>query len=242
MRLTSAELAALELGLAMLRAEHPEDDHRAIEGARDRLGAARAVVAGEERREGARHASLGEMGDPARFAALRRAVRARRKVRLAYRRADAAEAGERTACPYMLVVARGAWYLVAHCERSEALRIFRLDRVERAEVTDERFERPDTLAVEDFVRDGRILSAEGARTLRVRYSPRVARWIAERERLPLDADGSLTMEHPLADTAWAVRHVLQYGPDAEVLEPDDVRAELRRRLAAMLEVTAPASS
>jgi predicted DNA-binding transcriptional regulator YafY len=69
--------------------------------------------------------------------------------------------------------------------------------------------------------------------LRVRYSPRIARWIAEREGKALAADGSLTVEHPLADPDWAVRHVLQYGPDAEVLEPAAVRQEIVRRLEAM---------
>ena len=44
------------------------------------------------------------------------------------------------------------------------------------------------------------------------------------------ADGSLMLDHPLADTDWAVRHVLQYGPDAEVLEPAAVREEIVRRL------------
>jgi predicted DNA-binding transcriptional regulator YafY len=53
---------------------------------------------------------------------------------------------------------------------------------------------------------------------------------AEREGKTPDADGSLTLDHPLADTAWAVRHVLQYGPDAEVLEPRQVRDAVRERL------------
>ena len=35
------------------------------------------------------------------------------------------------------------------------------------------------------------------------------RWIAEREGKPLDEDGSLTMEHPLADLDWAVWHLPQ---------------------------------
>ena len=63
----------------------------------------------------------------------------------------------------------------------------------------------------------------------------IARWIAEREGKPLAADGSLTVEHPLADPEWAVRHVLQYGPDAEVVEPESVRSELKVRLAALAE-------
>jgi predicted DNA-binding transcriptional regulator YafY len=69
--------------------------------------------------------------------------------------------------------------------------------------------------------------------MKVRYSPRIARWIAEREGLSLAEDGSLTVEHPLADAEWGIRHVLQYGPDAEVLEPLDLRNEIVKRLGRM---------
>jgi predicted DNA-binding transcriptional regulator YafY len=68
------------------------------------------------------------------------------------------------------------------------------------------------------------------RRMTVRYSPRIARWVAEREGASLAADGSLTLEHPIADDAWAVRHVLQYGPDAEVLAPDAMRELVAARL------------
>jgi predicted DNA-binding transcriptional regulator YafY len=68
----------------------------------------------------------------------------------------------------------------------------------------------------------------------VRYSARIARWIAEREHVSLAPDGSLTLDHPLADTEWAVRHVLQYGPDAEVIAPVEVREQIRTRLASIL--------
>ena len=65
----------------------------------------------------------------------------------------------------------------------------------------------------------------------VRYSPRIARWIAEREEGDLADDGSFVVKHPLADTDWAVRHVLQYGPEAEVVEPAAVREAMKKRLA-----------
>jgi predicted DNA-binding transcriptional regulator YafY len=65
----------------------------------------------------------------------------------------------------------------------------------------------------------------------VRYSARIARWIGEREGRAADgADGSITVEHPIADPDWAVRHVLQYGPDAEVLAPAAMRARVAARL------------
>jgi predicted DNA-binding transcriptional regulator YafY len=73
-------------------------------------------------------------------------------------------------------------------------------------------------------------SAEGAESRDLLECDR----IAEREGVELDSDGSLAMDHPLADVQWGVRHVLQYGPDAEVLEPPEVREELARRLSGLV--------
>ncbi|MEJ7811443.1 MAG: WYL domain-containing protein [Gemmatimonadaceae bacterium] len=233
MRLTAPELCALELGLAMMRAERPPEEHGAIDRARERLRAALARLPGAEIADDLRHASLGAGGDARHLAALRRGVRARRKVRLAYRKADSSETSERVVCPYGLVAARGSWYVFGRCERSDAVRIFRLDRIEGVDALDDAFEPPPALELDSVIREGKVFRAEEPGTLRVRYAPRIARWVAEREGAPLDADGSLTLEHPLADAEWAVRHVLQYGPDAEVLAPASVRDAMRERLEAL---------
>jgi predicted DNA-binding transcriptional regulator YafY len=230
MRLTRPELLALELGLAMLEAERPPEERRAIERARRRL---EGVLAGTPDHESDyRFASLGQTGDPEHFRRLQQASRSRRRVRLTYRKSGADEPNSRMLCPYGIVFASGMGYIVADCGR-EGMRFFRLDRVEGVEVLDERYERPADFSLEAVIRDGRAFHAADAGTLKVRYSPRVARWVAEREGKAVGADGSLVLDHPLADPEWAVRHVLQYGPDAEVLEPAAVREEIVRRLAAL---------
>jgi proteasome accessory factor C len=234
MRLTVSELRAMELGLAMLRAERPPEEQRVVDRARGRLRAIVAKLPSDPVPDAARQASLGAHGDAAHLAAVRSALRSHRKLRLVYRKGDAEQATERVVCPYALAAVSGALYVVAHCERSGGVRIFRLDRVEGAKVLADRFTVPENFSLEDVLSDGKALSSSGpARALRVRYSPRIARWIAEREGAELAADGSLTVDHPLVDSGWAIRHVLRYGPDAEVLEPADVREELRRKLEAM---------
>ena len=123
------------------------------------------------------------------------------------------------------------WYVVANCGEDD-VRIFRLDRVEGVKVLETAYERPRDFSLDDVVRGGKAFHGAGLGALRVRYSPRIARWIAEREGKELESDGSLVLEHPLADMDWAVRHVLQYGPDAEVLEPAEVRRAVVERLGA----------
>lgn len=231
MRLTRPELCALELGLAMLRRERPVEEHRAIDRARERLR--QVIVATPPPEPGDyRYASLGPAGDPEHLRLLRQANRSRRRVRLGYRKAAEEAASTRVLCPYDVVFTSGMWYIVADCG-DEGLRFFRLDRVESVEVLEEKYERPRDFRLESVMPHGRAFQAGDAETLRVRYSAPVARWIAERERHDLEPDGSLVLTHPLADAEWAVRHVLQYGPDAEVLEPESVRQEITRRLQAM---------
>jgi proteasome accessory factor C len=233
MRLTRSELLALELGLTMLRGERPPEEHRAIDRALARLGEVVAKLPEDERADDFRAASLSSAGDLEHLRSLRDAFRQRRKVRLSYRKADEDVPSHRVICPYGIVFASGMWYAVAHCESSDGIRIFRLDRVEQVETLDARFESPRGFSVDTVIKEGKVFQAPEPGTLRLRYSPRIARWIAEREGKSLADDGSLTMDHPLADRDWAVRHVLQYGPEVTVLEPAEVRNAVVRRLEAM---------
>ena len=233
MRLTRNELLALELGLTMLRGERPPEDHRALDGALARLRDVVAKLPDEPISDDFRAATLASPGDLGHLRALREAFRRRRKVRLAYRKADEEKASRRVICPYAIVFAGGMWYAVAQCEGADGIRIFRLDRVEDVETLDDRFESPREFSVDALLREGKAFQAAAPGTLRLRYSPRIARWIAEREGRPLAEDGSLTLDHPLADLDWAVRHVLQYGPEVTILEPPEAREEVMRRLRAV---------
>lgn len=233
MRLTVSELCALELGLAVLRATRPPDEHTVLERARERL---RRVIARLPRDPvpSAEHGvALGTEGNTGHLAEVRGALRAGHKLHLTYRKSGATTAGDRTVCPYGLLVANGMLYVVAHCERETGVRLFRMDRIEGAQATGEPFERPASFSLDDIVEDGRVFQHDAPEFLRVRYSPRVARWIAEREDRTTASDGSLTIDHPLADAEWGLRHVLQYGPDAEVIAPEGMRTLLRERLTAM---------
>ena len=233
MRLTHGELRALELGLAMMERERPPAERGAIARARARLEQV-IVASDEDYVTVSRHADLAATADADHLSKIRDALREHHVIRIAYRRSGATAATERDVRPHALVAANGAWYLVAHCEKANAIRIFRLDRMTMVESRHTSFEPSPDFSLDRVVKDGRVFTAPEATTMRVRYSPRIARWIAEREGRAPDADGSITVEHPLADHAWAVRHVLQYGADAEVLEPASVREALAARLRAML--------
>lgn len=234
--LSADERAAVALGLAMLAQEGPAESVPAIQRAREKLGRLgpgdAAVRAGRIGPAAPRTAVAGAQRETRYLAALQQAWVARREVELAYRKPGARAAEPRVVRPWRLVSARGAWFLIAEDAARRAARIFRLDRIDGVRLRSATYEVPDGFAVEDVLRDGRVFMGAGAGTLEVRYGPAIARWIAEREPHERRPDGSIVVQYPLADDAWAVRHVLRYGPDAEVLAPARIRelvlAVLRR--------------
>lgn len=238
MRLTRPEVAALELGLGILEQELPVDERHLVANVRGRLRdiAVRPVDTVLDKRKAIAPADTASplAIEPARedeweaVVVLQRAIEHHQVVQLTYQRPNDTEPTVRRVRPYALVRAEANIYLVAFCERSDALRVFRLDRVRGAVEMRDPFERPADFTVESVLQHGHVFvqDAPAAESLVVRYSPTVARWIAERERGELQSDGSLLVHYPLADESWAIRHVLQYGPDAVILAPERVRRDM----------------
>jgi predicted DNA-binding transcriptional regulator YafY len=234
MALTTDELRALDLALAVLRQEAGPDEHGVIDGARERV--ARIAASPTDDATTTRAIHLGAHGADA--AARRRllddCILEHCIAELEYQRAGDAAPQRREVTPLGFIFAGGSWYLIAGTVPDSALRVFRFDRISAVRRTERAFTPPAEVALEAFLRDGRVFIGDPAEELRVRYGPRIARWISEREGIAPDEDGSVTVVYPLADPDWAVRHVLQYGPDAEVLAPESVRALLRQRLTELL--------
>ncbi len=228
MRLTMGELCALELGLTMVRAERTPLEVQAVDRALVRLRDTISNVPSNDRHVGTRYAELASVSSVEHLAVIRRAVCDHFRLRLRYRSSSATKGVERIVSPQCLVFAEQMWYMVATSDDA-SYRFFRLDRVEKVEALDDTFE-ADPSVVASVMASGRPFASDSARRMTVRYSPRIARWVAEREGVKLAKDGSLTLEHVVADDAWAIRHVLQYGPEAEIVAPDDLRTKLVQQL------------
>lgn len=241
MRLTRPELAALDLGLGMLLLERSLEERGTIEQARTKLRRAtvpppKSVVAGvptvttlDPPNAVAAEAAPSALVEY--FGVLWQARDEQRSVRIGYRSADAEAAEERTVHPWAVVRAHQHLYVVGWCTSVTDVRVFRLDRIVSVAFDGTRFDVPADFDINSVVRDGRVFSGElPDDELVVRFSPRIARWIAERERLSIAPDGSVTVHWPLADDEWAVRHVLQYGSDAQVVAPARIRQAIMDRL------------
>ncbi|HIL48747.1 MAG TPA: WYL domain-containing protein [Acidimicrobiia bacterium] len=129
----------------------------------------------------------------------------------------------------------GFWYLVAHCRLAEAPRVFRLDRVRRAELTDEVFQPPDDVAeaMDGIPVDGSLPEVT------LLLDPGV-RWVVDQyphTGLDSEPDGRLRVTLPVTADRWLERLLLRLGPAAEVVVAPpglgtDLRAAAARRVLA----------
>lgn len=143
--------------------------------------------------------------------------------RLSARYREGRRVVRRTLDPLGLVLKAGAWYLVAH--RSAGMRVYRVSRFVSVRVRDDTFERPEGFDLAAFWEDwSRTFEASRPRVdVKLRASDAVLR------HLPYDLqqdDGVYTVGFESVEIAF--RELLRFGPDAEVLEP----VELRDRIAA----------
>lgn len=160
--------------------------------------------------------------------ALRRAARDRQRCRITYVRSGGDGPSERTLDPYAVVVSHGTWFAVGYCGLREDVRVFRVDRVLDLEPLDDRFEIPENFDASEYLEDGRVFRADATEQVVVRYIGWAAAWIRERGPAESDPEGGVRVTYEVADPGWIVRHVLQQGGQAEVLEPEDVRHEVAR--------------
>ncbi len=154
-----------------------------------------------------------------------RAIVERKLIELDYYKENEDEFSLRRVEPYALTNGREGWYVATFDPDKHAMRHFRLDRIRRAQVTDESFEpRPEVdpaAEVDGWMRTGEV---QASRTARLWISPERARWAREQRRVVQErSDGSIVVELSFAGIDWLVREVLKEAGDAAVLEPEDAR-------------------
>jgi predicted DNA-binding transcriptional regulator YafY len=170
---------------------------------------------------------------------IRRAMIERQCLRITYTRriTDAGydDLTTRTIAPYSLASLEHDWYLMAHCYLREAIRIFRLSRIDSLELLPTRFERPANFTPE-WEKSNRPRQV----CVKVRVTDSIIRWV--RESRPF----SLVQEEAV-DNGWELTfHVQQaeellvwilgWGRHIEVVEPQSLRQTVVTEIMQMLEV------
>jgi proteasome accessory factor B len=162
------------------------------------------------------------------------AVAAQRQVRFVYRTSRGAQA-EREVDAFGLAVRGGHWYLVGRDHDRGQIRSFRLSRVASPiRDTGQGSAPPAGFRASDHVQAGPWGPGEAREHARIAFSPEVAWWATKgvqgARTLHTRPDGWVEVQVPSGPGEGLAAWVLSFGPDAEVLEPEDLRREVVRRL------------
>ncbi|MBI4504683.1 MAG: WYL domain-containing protein [Chloroflexi bacterium] len=170
---------------------------------------------------------------------------ARRRLRMAYRSFGRPEHQSYVVDPYLIEVAgyNQGIYVIAYSHTHGSLRTFKLERIRDVDVLDEVFERPDTSALWQQLRQSWGIVFGDVQRVRVRFAPSAAQRVRETEWHPSQhirtlADGGCELDMYVPSFTELLPWLRGWGADAEVVEPPELRRQIAdeaRRLAARYE-------
>ena len=173
------------------------------------------------------------------LAVIIRAIRTNHRLRIGYKKFEA-DGYEKVVCPYALKLFRQRWYLLALNDLDQ-MRIYALDRMTMAQMTDETFEMPvDFSAQKYFSEYFGVLTTD---TPMAHVIVRAHKWMPNYLRtLPLHhSQRELESTPDYTDFSFDIRptsdflgELLRHSEGIEVLQPPNLREKMRQMIAEML--------
>lgn len=224
--LTVGEAARLLLGLRLLAQIPGAHDRDAIHGALSALEQASGAVADVVSHADVR-VNTGDIADQ-----LASAMGTRRALRIQHHHGTTGEMSERVVDPIQVLTVNGHLYLEAWCRTAEAVRTFRVDRIQSIDVLEEPAASPQAAA--DTQRT--LLPVPEGPSVRVWCSP-TATWLHDVPGAIVQArdPGGSVVSLPVRDPQWLVRLALAHGGQLRLLDADLARMVHERARAALSE-------
>jgi len=219
LKLTPVEALALYAGGAAMASMPEMEGAEALRRALGKLGTALGTTD-----EGAAVVDVRFEADPSdHLKALQDALASSKRLRLEYYSASSGELSTREVDPWTLYAALGRWYLIGLDHRSGEERMFRVDRIKSAEVTELDATVPDDFDPNSY--SGAFRERPGQATATFEISPRAARWFEEyypvRSATTL-ADGWRSIELAYSTPQWIAALLLSLGDEVRAIGPGDV--------------------
>lgn len=232
LRLTPAEGLALYAGGQAIAALPNMEQADSLSRALQKLG--RSLGADSEDDDGAAIKVRFEESPAEHMEVLQQALAQHKQVAIEYFSGSRAEFSTRNVDPWGLVAAQGRWYLVGLDHNSDEERMFRIDRIKSATLTDE-----DAPAPEDFDAaryKGAFVGRDDQATVTMEISPAAARWfedyypVRSADELP---DGWRRVELFSSSDTWSATLALKLGKEVRNVSPHSVTDRARELAAAI---------
>ena len=178
------------------------------------------------------------------LAKLAEAWTSQHRAKIIYRSLPATKANERIIEPYFIEPAAPGHssYVIAYCHRAGEMRIFKVERIEAIELTDETYTIPADFNANKYFSAAWGIVVEGEeQTVRLKFSREIARLMEETiwhpsQLLEKQPDGSVIMTLRVFSTYELVTWILGWGDKVEVLEPTELRKEVLQTIKAMVKI------
>lgn len=156
-------------------------------------------------------------------------------IEIAYRGLHDEAAVVRRVDPYKIWFFEGSIYVIGWCHLKEELRRFVLDRIQLLDLTDESFEVPADFNLDRFLRDSWKVMDDDLYTVRVQISSAWARYVGEKtwhesQKIQKLFDGGIEIIFRVAGLEEIKQWVLSFGPEAYVVEPEELRSRTSKAL------------
>lgn len=181
-------------------------------------------------------ASAARRRETPQFEHVAKATVRRNRLEILYFTKSRNERSTRTVSPQRLVHYKENWYLIAWCHRSAGMRVFALDGIEEARVLEASADDVSKADIDAMLgKDFGIYAGGERKWAKLRFSELQARWVQAEvwhpeQEMTLLEDGRLMLDVPYSDQRELLLEVLKFGPEVEVLEPIELRTEIRSRL------------
>ena len=176
------------------------------------------------------------------FETVLRATKLHRTLRLEYKTALATDYETREFDPYHLICQKGSWYLLGVSHHSHAVRIYALPRIRSCQITENRFTIPADFSIEKHIDPEMGVWNNSGEKFRVEieFAPHLKTFISERifhkdQIMREKADGSVFLTFETNQVGQTASWVLGFAGGAKVLNPPELREQVRRAAKWILE-------
>ncbi|MCP4161731.1 MAG: transcriptional regulator [Deltaproteobacteria bacterium] len=168
------------------------------------------------------------------------AAMAKKYIEIDYYTISRDEITKRMVAPYTIWFFNGTFYLIAYCTLRKNVRTFSIDRIKSLKVTSDNFTVPKDFNVEEYMKPSFGVFQGETTKVKIRFSKDIANIVAEKkwhesQSITWENDGSMVLEIQVAGIDEIKIWILQWGQNAVVLEPQELRDKLKKEALEMFE-------
>ena len=147
---------------------------------------------------------------------------------------------ERIVHPYAVIHYKGALYFVGFCEYRKELRDFKISRIRSYKILDESFEIDKNFLLKDYMYNNIGIYNEAAINIKLKIEKPMSYIVSEKlwvenQKIIWQEDESIIFEATMKGKTEIVSWVLGMGKYIKVLEPENLKNEIKEQISIMLD-------